>query len=50
MKAARSRSEELEAVPDADWPDAAKDMEETLVEASASLDELVAGLRMVLPE
>lgn len=50
LKGIRSRSEELEAVPDGDWPEASKDMEEILGEAAASLDDLTAGLRMVLPE
>jgi hypothetical protein len=50
LKAARSRSEELETVSDAAWTDAQEEMEESLIEISGSLDDLVAGLSPVLPE
>lgn len=50
LKGLRSRSEELEAVPDAAWPDAQEEMEESLLAAAGTIDDLVAGLSMVLPE
>jgi len=50
LKALRSRAEELEAVSDKAWPDVYEDMEESLVDVAGSIDDLVAGLSMVLPE
>jgi hypothetical protein len=50
LKGLRSRSDELEAAPDAAWPDARGEMEESLAEVAESIDDLVSGLRMVLPE
>jgi hypothetical protein len=50
LKAARSRSEELETVSDPAWTDAQEEMEESMVEIAGSIDELVAGLSPVLPE
>ena len=50
LKAARSRSEELEAVSDPAWTDAQAEMEESMAEIAGSIDDLVAGLSPVLPE
>ncbi len=50
LKAARSRSEELETVSDAAWPDAQEEIESSLAEISGSIDDLTAGLGQVLPE
>ena len=50
LKALRSRAEELEAVSDKAWPDVYEEMEESLVDVAGGVDDLVAGLSMVLPE
>ncbi len=50
LKALSSRAEELEAVSDKAWPAANKEMEESLVDVAEGIDDLVAGLSLVLPE
>ncbi|MGZ5424066.1 MAG: hypothetical protein ACXWF4_05900 [Candidatus Aminicenantales bacterium] len=50
LKGLRSRSEELEAVPDPSWPGAYEEMEESLVDVAGSVADLAAGLSLVLPE
>ena len=50
LKAARSKSEELEAVSDQAWPAAHEEMEETLGEMAGSVEDLASGLGLVLPE
>lgn len=50
LKGIRSRSEELEAVPDASWPGAYEEMEESLVDVAGSVADLTSGLSQVLPE
>jgi hypothetical protein len=50
LKGIRSRSEELEAVPDSGWPEAYEEIEESLVETAGGVEDLVAGLSVVLPE
>lgn len=50
LRGLRSRSEELEAVPDQSWQGAYEEMEQSLVEVSGSIDDLVSGLSLVLPE
>lgn len=50
LKAARSRSEELETVSDPAWTDAQEETEASLVGIAGSIDDLVAGLSQVLPE
>jgi chromosome segregation ATPase len=50
LKAARSKSEELETVPDPSWPGAYEEMEQTLGEVAGGVEDLAAGLGLVLPE
>jgi hypothetical protein len=50
LKGLRAGAEALEAVSDAAWPDAHRDMEDGLLAAAGALRELEAGLTMVLPE
>ena len=50
LKGIRSRSEELEAVPDSGWHEAYEEMEESLVETARGVEDLVTGLSVVLPE
>jgi len=50
LKAARSKSEELETVSDPAWPDEQQEMEESLAEMAGSIDDLTSGLSPVLPE
>jgi hypothetical protein len=50
MRGLRSRAGELEGLPDADWPDARGEMEESLLEAAGGLEDFAAGLSQVLPE
>jgi hypothetical protein len=50
LKAARSKSEELETVADPSWPGAYEEMEQTLGEVAGGVEDLAAGLGLVLPE
>ena len=50
LKAARSKSEELETVPDPSWSGAYEEMEQTLGEVAGGVEDLVSGLGLVLPE
>jgi hypothetical protein len=50
LKGIRSRSEELEAVPDPAWPAAYEETEASLVEVAGAVEDLVSGLSVVLPE
>jgi len=50
LKAARAKSEELEAVPDAEWTSTYNEMEETLLELAHSVEDLAALAGRVLPE
>jgi hypothetical protein len=50
LKAARAKSEELEGVPDADWPSLYQEMEDTLLELAESVDDLAVAAGGVLPE
>jgi chromosome segregation ATPase len=50
LKGIRSRSEELEAVPDPSWPAAYEEMEESLADVAGSVADLASGLSPVLPE
>jgi len=50
LKGIRGRAEELEGIPDGEWPDAYDEMEGSLLEAGESLADLAAALSMVLPE
>lgn len=50
LKGLRSRTEELEAVPDPSWPAAYEEMEESLADVAGSVADLTAGLSQVLPE
>ncbi|HMA54299.1 MAG TPA: hypothetical protein VKT17_07530 [Acidobacteriota bacterium] len=50
LKGLRSRTEELEAVPDPSWPAVYEEMEESLADVGGSVADLTAGLSLVLPE
>jgi len=50
LKAARAKSEELEAAEDSDWPSVHEEMEETLLEVAGSVEDLALDLGRVLPE
>lgn len=50
LRGLRSQAEELEGLPDADWPAAHDEMEESLLGAAGNLEDLAAGLSQVLPE
>ena len=50
LKAAREKSEELEAVPDAEWTSTYDEMEETLHELAAGLEGLTREAGRVMPE
>lgn len=50
LKGIRTRSEELEAVPDASWSGVYEEMEESLVDLAGSVADLASGLSLVLPE
>src|SRR5512137_728307 len=49
LKGVRSRSEELEAVPDPAWPAAYEEMEASLVDVAGGVEDLTAALSGVLP-
>lgn len=50
LRGLRSRTDELEAVPDASWPSVYEDMEESLTDVAGGVEDLASGLSMVLPE
>jgi hypothetical protein len=50
LRAARAKSEELEGVPDAEWPSLYREMEDTLLELAESVDDLAVAAGGVLPE
>lgn len=50
LKAAREKSEELEAVPDSEWNSVYSEMEETLLELGESVEDLTVLAGRVLPE
>lgn len=50
LKVARAKSEELETVPDTDWPTLHQEMEETLLELADSVEDLALLAGRVLPE
>jgi hypothetical protein len=50
LKGIRSRSEELEAVPDSTWPGVYEEMEETLADVAGSVADFTSLLGQVLPE
>jgi hypothetical protein len=49
LKAARAKSEELEAALDADWPALYGEMEESLLDVAGRLEDLASELGWVLP-
>jgi hypothetical protein len=50
LRGLRSRTDELEAVPDASWPSVYEDMEESLTDVAGGVEDLASGLSLVLPE
>jgi hypothetical protein len=50
LRGIRGRAEELEGIPDAEWPDAYDELEGSLLDAEESLSDLAAALSPVLPE
>lgn len=50
LKAARAKSEELEAATDAAWPSVHKEMEGVLFQVAGRVEDLASELGRVLPE
>lgn len=50
LRGLRSRSDELEAVPDPSWPSVREEMEESLTDLAGGVDDLASALSQVLPE
>jgi len=50
LKAARAKSEELEAATNSVWPSLYEEMEEALLEVAGTIEDLALELAGVLPE
>lgn len=50
LRGLRSRSGELEAVPDRSWSDVHEELEASLADVAGGIEDLASGLSLVLPE
>ena len=50
LRGLRSKTEELEAVPDNAWPGVYEEMESSLSDVGGAVEDLASGLSLVLPE
>lgn len=50
LRGLRSKSEELEAVPDHSWSGVYEEVEASLADVAGAVDDLASGLSLVLPE
>ena len=50
LRGLRTKTEELEAVPDHAWPGVDEELESSLSDVGGSVEDLASGLSLVLPE